>query len=201
MNDKQPVNGIPPHIKSATTWKMANTLAKALAKPYRWQFVDFLGPSGGESAGIVDILAIRKSGSAPGIEGLKKLDLFDILIMQVKGGGAPDPTPEDISRMRLVAQHYVAKKIVLFKWNKSKPKETGYFVLGENDEWIPVSAAHLFGKGSSVPHALTSVSKSAKTKSASPVSKIPSVDRSKAAKKAWATRNKNKAAKADTAKK
>ena len=53
--------------KSEATWKMANTLAKALAKrsSKRWQFVDFLGPKGRESAGVVDILAIRKNSAKP----------------------------------------------------------------------------------------------------------------------------------------
>lgn len=88
--------------RAQMTGKMANTLAKALAKryAYRWQFIDFLGPNKRESAGIVDILAIRKSSRTPLPEGLKKLDAFDLQIIQVKGGKALRPSPAEILRMR-----------------------------------------------------------------------------------------------------
>lgn len=147
MKEIQPVDWIAAAAKAAATGKMANTLAKALAKRYskRWQFVDFLGPAGRESAGIVDIIAIRKSGAQPDISGLKKLDLFDIWIMQVKGGSARDPNHDDILRMKLVQQHYAAKGVVLFRWNEAKPKETGFFLLAENDTWIKEHPSRLFG--------------------------------------------------------
>jgi hypothetical protein len=127
------------------TGKMANTLAKALAKRYsrRWQFVDFHGPKGHESAGIVDILAIRKCGKPPTISGLKKLDLFDIQLIQVKGGSAANPSAEDIDRMRLVAEHYHADRIVLFQWIKKK--QSTYSVLQVDGSWLQTSPAALFG--------------------------------------------------------
>lgn len=133
--------------KAIHTGKMANTLAKALASKYskRWQFTDFLGPEGRESAGIVDILAIRKSGKPPKIKGLKKLDLFEVIVMQVKGGSAPEPTASDISRLRLVAEHYHSETIVLYKWKKQEPDKSGYFVLSDGDVWIKKSAKELFG--------------------------------------------------------
>ena len=133
--------------KAIATWKMANTLAKALARRYskRWQFVDFLGPKGRESAGIVDILAIRKSGKKPVVEGLKKLDLFEIMVIQVKGGNAPDPTAGEIARMRGVANHYHASQIVLFQWKKGISVDTGYKVLNTQNEWEPISGNKLFG--------------------------------------------------------
>jgi hypothetical protein len=127
------------------TGKMANTLAKALAKRFskRWQFVDFLGPHGRESAGIVDIVAIRKSGEKPKAPGLKRLDLFDILLIQVKGGSAAKPNDKDIARLRGVSKYYHAKGVVLFQWKKKK--QTGFSVLNSRNEWEDKAAADLFG--------------------------------------------------------
>ena len=130
-----------------STWKMANTLAKALAKRYsdRWQFIDFLGPAGHESAGIVDIVAIRKSGKKPTIEGLKSLDLFDIVLIQVKGGSAGMPSNEDVERLKKVKSHYHAQEIVLFEWNKNKSL-TRFSVLADGDAWTEKTSAQIFGK-------------------------------------------------------
>ena len=128
------------------TGKMANTLAKALAKQYskRWQFVDFLGPKGRESAGVVDIVAIRKCGKLPTLQGLKRLDLFDIILLQVKGGSARRPTAEDIKRLKLVGEQYHAQNIVLFEWQDKK--KVGFLELDNNDKWKETSAAALFGQ-------------------------------------------------------
>ena len=130
-----------------STGKMANTFAKALAKryAYRWQFVDFRGPGGQESAGVVDIVAIRKSGTRPDIEGLSSLDLFDITLIQVKGGSAGMPTPNDLNRLKLVKDHYHAHAIVLFEWNKKK-RITRFSRLNDHDEWSETTAVKLFGK-------------------------------------------------------
>jgi hypothetical protein len=133
--------------KVRDTGKMANTLAKALAKrySYRWQFVDFLGPAGHESAGVVDIVAIRKSGKKPTIAGLKSLDLFDIILIQVKGGSAGLPKEKDISRLKIVRDRYHASEIVLFEWNKKKDL-TRFSALDKRDHWTKRSPAELFGK-------------------------------------------------------
>jgi hypothetical protein len=133
---------------------MANTLAKALASryAYRWQFVDFLGPDGNESAGVVDIVAIRKSSKKPLHSGLKSLDAFDIILMQVKGGDSRKPTPEDIERLRLVGERYHAEAIVLFEWNKKKRLTRFRLLLSDPpnpaDPWDDTTAAQLFGKRS-----------------------------------------------------
>ena len=125
---------------------MANILAKALAKRYerRWQFVDFLGPNGGESAGIVDLVAIRKDGRTPTISGLKRLDLFDLILIQVKGGSAKHPTSEDRERLQKVKSKYGASKIVLFEW--SKAKKVGWATLDDGNEWQVASIPEIFGK-------------------------------------------------------
>lgn len=143
-----PTKGQLAAAKAIQTWKMANTLAKALAKRYskRWQFIDFLGSKGREAAGIVDILAIRKSGKKPPIDGLKRLDLFEILVTQVKGGSAPLPNDDEIARLRIVADYYHAQNVILFQWKKGIGTETGYKILHTTrNEWKAVSSEKLFG--------------------------------------------------------
>ena len=138
--------------RALRTGKMANTLAKALATryAYRWRFVDFRGSKGEESAGVVDIVAIRKSSKKPNIEGLKELDLFDIILIQVKGGKAARPSSSDVERLKLVGREYKAKAIVLFEWNKEKGISR-FLKLDEsialpNDQWGQATAAKLFGR-------------------------------------------------------
>ncbi|MBL8513097.1 MAG: hypothetical protein JNJ55_03825, partial [Betaproteobacteria bacterium] len=137
--------------KAIETWKMANTLFKALTKRYsdRWKFVDFLGPNGRESAGIVDLLAIRKSSKQAFPKGLKKLDLFDIIVIQVKGGGARPPSEDDIRRLRTVAAHYQADKVVLFEWKKGFA--TNYYISDESSQWRKSSGDAIFGKPRAAP--------------------------------------------------
>ena len=52
----------------------------------KWNLVEFGGKTGSESRGIVDLVAIRKDYK-PHQRGLKQGDLFDIILIQVKGGG------------------------------------------------------------------------------------------------------------------
>jgi hypothetical protein len=143
--------------RARQTGKMANTLMKALAQryAYRWQFIDFRGPGGQESRGIVDILAIRKSSKKPFPEGLKSLDAFDIILIQVKGGSGKKldrPTQHDIERLKIVGERYHAQAIVLFEWNKTL-SVTRFLELDDqvslpNDPWQERSALNLFGKPS-----------------------------------------------------
>lgn len=132
--------------RAHATGKMANTLAKALASRFadRWRFIDFRGPKGRESAGIVDILAIRKCGKTPSVFGLKRLDTFDIQLIQVKGGTARLPSAEEISRLRLVQKHYNADRVVLFQWVKETTST--FFTLGSDGAWLPSSTSQLFGR-------------------------------------------------------
>lgn len=142
--------------KARQTGKMANTLAKALANryAYRWRFVDFRGPNGQESAGVVDIVAIRKSSKKPPIEGLKMLDMFDIILIQVKGGSAKEPNASDVKRLKLVRARYDAQTIVLFEWEKKTDKKKGvaqFSKLNDRDEWDKMTATKLFGKQAKSP--------------------------------------------------
>lgn len=143
--------------KAIKVAKMAMTLAKAhLARESkkhggRWQWVEFPGPKGRESAGIVDILAIRKrweKTGAPEDGVLKHLDVFDIMLIQVKGGGALMPNANDIARMERVADHYSIDKILLYGWNIKKKTETGFRVLDrETHQFGPVvqDSKEIFG--------------------------------------------------------
>ncbi len=67
----------------------------------KWQLVDFCGKHGQESAGIVDLMAIRKNHKKPD-EGGHRGDMFEIVLIQVKGGSAPRPKPKEIERMLAV---------------------------------------------------------------------------------------------------
>lgn len=151
-------NGQKAALKAIATGKNATALAKAhliresRKHDGRWQWVDFPGPHGRESAGIVDILAIRKRyelSEDPDDAVLKHLDAFDMMLIQVKGGRAKMPSPEDIARMERVADLYRMSKVLLYQWNDRKKTETGYRVLNrDTHEFGPVvrDSKELFAK-------------------------------------------------------
>ena len=110
-----------PTRKAAETAKWATTMTKWLVTWTKsrtaWQLVEFSGPGGRESRGIVDLLAIRKDHRTPGAD-LKRGDLFEIVLLQIKGGSAIWPSRDDILRLRQVARHHRAREIVLSDWQK-----------------------------------------------------------------------------------
>ena len=86
-----------PVEKAADTAKWAKVMTKWLVTysrktGSRWEFADLVGPKKGESRGVVDLVAIRKAHRDPPV-GLKRGDLFEIVLIQVKGGGAPRCRP------------------------------------------------------------------------------------------------------------
>src|SRR5438045_2588038 len=91
--------------KAVLTARWAVTMAKVrirrVASRTRWQLVTFYGKSGGESFGVVDMLAIRKDHSAP-LGVIRRGDAMQIILIQVKGGSAASPTLEDAARLRAV---------------------------------------------------------------------------------------------------
>jgi hypothetical protein len=101
-----------------TKWRIGfETGGRKLAKPgvkpsRRWQLVGFPGPAGRESAGIVDLIAIRKDHATTNGK-FKREDLFEIILIQIKGGGARWPNADDIRRLRAVAKRYNAKDVIL----------------------------------------------------------------------------------------
>jgi hypothetical protein len=85
----------------------------------RWHLLSFGGPTGSESRGVVDLIAIRKDHSQPP-DGMKRGDAFQIILIQVKGGYAAHPTAEDGKRLRAVARRHHAHKVLLASWKKGK---------------------------------------------------------------------------------
>src|SRR6185503_1158149 len=83
----------------------------------RWQLVTFCGKAGGESVGVVDLLAVRKDHGQP-IPGTKRGDALQLILIQVKGGSAAMPTSEDAKRLRAVARRHRAGQILLATWSK-----------------------------------------------------------------------------------
>ena len=141
--------------KAARTGRWATTMTKwhitKATVGTKWQLVEFVGPDGKESRGIVDVVAIRKDHSTPN-DGLKRGDLFEIILIQVKGGTAPWPTLDDIDRLRAVARHHRAKSVVLAEWRKGK--QPTFYTLkrsfdrdgGHRNAWTEVTNVdELFG--------------------------------------------------------
>lgn len=111
---------------AAHTEKWAVTMTKVrirqavTAAPFpRWHLLTFAGPDGGESRGVVDMVAIRKDHSKPPT-GAKRGDLFQVILIQVKGGFAAKPTAEDGTRLRIVAKKHGACAVLLATWKKGK---------------------------------------------------------------------------------
>lgn len=131
MKSPKPLTPIEQAIRTAkwattmTKWRIAfETNGKIIGKKQvkrarRWQLVAFPGPHGRESRGVVDLLAIRRNQKdLPGP--LNRGDLFEIVLIQVKGGSAPYPSYDDLVRLQAVSDSYNAKAILLAKWIKAK---------------------------------------------------------------------------------
>ena len=132
--------------RAARSGRWAEIMFKALSKrvAVRWQFVSFRGKGGGEWRGIVDVLAIRKNGEEPTDAELKRGDLFDVILVQLKGGDARRPDGSEIGRLRKVGQRYHARAIVLFEWKKGD--WCRFRKLGADCEWHPTNGEELFGR-------------------------------------------------------
>ena len=131
--------------KALLTDKWTEIIMRAVTKKVanRWRLVSFRSKQGREWRGIVDVIAIRKDTAKPNKKHLNHGDLFEIMIIQMKGGSAKLPTLDDKRRLREVAKYYHAKNVVLFEWIKSK--KTKFSVLGNNLEWEESTSADLFG--------------------------------------------------------
>jgi len=117
-----PVNWKTAQRKAAKTARWAVRMAKVrirrrVASRTRWQLVSFWGAGGGESRGIVDLLAVRKDHGTPR-RGTKRGDALQLILIQVKGGGAPMPTEDDVRRLRAVAKRHRASRVLLASWKK-----------------------------------------------------------------------------------
>jgi hypothetical protein len=107
--------------KAARTARWAVTMTKVrirrVASRTRWQLVTFYGKGGSESVGVVDLLAVRKDHGQP-IPGTKRGDASQIILIQVKGGSAANPTQQDAARLRRVAKRHCACDVLLATWKK-----------------------------------------------------------------------------------
>lgn len=138
-------NSVSPARKASKTDRWTEILFRALTARVakRWRLVSFRGIKGGEWCGVVDVLAIRKNTSHSDHHVLKSGDLFDIVLVQMKGGSAQSPSAADIDRLRAVKRHYRAEAIVLFAWKKGVSSQ--FLKLGRGVEWTRSSAKEIFG--------------------------------------------------------
>jgi hypothetical protein len=114
------VSVLSPGQKAQKTARWARTMTKWLithskSSGAKWRLIEFGGITGSESYGIVDILAIRKD-HRPKNKKVKRGDLFEIVLIQTKGGRSKFPSGSDIERMIAVAKHHNARDIVLAEW-------------------------------------------------------------------------------------
>ncbi len=130
--------------RAALTARWAVTMTKVRIRQVlartRWQLVTFCGLAGGESVGVVDLLAIRKNHGRP-LPRTKRGDSLQIILIQVKGGRSAMPTTEDGRRLRAVARHHNAQKVLLATWNKGKA--ASFFRLREQrrvgqKDWVEI---------------------------------------------------------------
>lgn len=139
-------NRLTPGKKAQHSAKWARTMAKWLITfrrrtGARWNLVDFGGRTKAESRGIVDLLAIRKDHLKAN-SGLKRGDLFEIVLIQTKGGTAPRPSAKDIARLLKVAKFYRAKAVVLVEWRRG---EKLHFSRLKGSGWKQVEPVEVFG--------------------------------------------------------
>lgn len=135
--------------KALHTAKWARTMTKWLITyshrtGARWNLVEFGGSTGVEARGIVDLMAVRKDHRRDR-PGLKRGDLLEIVLIQTKGGSARRPNPDDIARLRQVANYHKATAVILAEWKRGESFDL--FRL-HGSRWLTVSAEEVFGRSS-----------------------------------------------------
>lgn len=173
-------------LKTAT-W--ARTMTKVIIsrnnnKPPFWHVINFLGAGKQESGGIIDLLAIRKDHGKTST--LPKGDGFEIILVQVKGGSAKNPSDEDIRRMEAVKKRYGAKMVVLSSWRKGSAAKLR--VLSNGVWGDPVDPDSIFGGSVNKPKVVAKSQPKINVKAVKPLAVAN--NRSAAAKAAWKTRRK-----------
>jgi hypothetical protein len=86
------------------------------------------------------MIAIRKS-HRPSESSVRRGDLFEIILIQVKGGTAKFPSPEEIARLVYVKDHHRADKVVLAEWKRGE--RMCCYLLPDTTNAVP--AAEIFG--------------------------------------------------------
>jgi hypothetical protein len=131
--------------KAVRTDRWTEIMFRALSarSSTRWRFVSFRGAGRREWRGIVDMVAIRKDTRAPASDLLKRGDLFDLILIQLKGGSAKLPSQEELQRLSAVAESYRASDVVLFEWKKGVYSR--FSVLTKDQTWRESTARAIFG--------------------------------------------------------
>jgi len=80
------------------------------------------------------MLAIRKDHRKP-YPGTKRGDLFQIVLIHIKGGFAARPTVEDAKRLQIVARHHGAVAVLLATWRKGTAAK---FYALQQSKWSEV---------------------------------------------------------------
>ncbi len=134
-----------PAQKALRTAKWARIMTKWLISHsskggVKWQVVSFNGPAGQESKGIVDMIAIRKNhGRSENSQ--HRGDLFEIILIQVKGGTAEFPSSTEIDRLVSVKDYHRADKVVLTEWKQGET--LCCYLLPDTTKAVP--ASEIFG--------------------------------------------------------
>ncbi|HEX5243149.1 MAG TPA: hypothetical protein VFW23_07765 [Tepidisphaeraceae bacterium] len=138
---RKPVNWKLAQQKAARTARWAVTMTKVrirrVASRTHWQLVTFCGKAGGESIGVVDLLAVRKDHANPG-PSMRRGDALQMLLIQVKGGSAAMPTADDARRLRAVAKRHRARRVLLASWKKGSAVRF-YRLKGGSSHWVEVT--------------------------------------------------------------
>ena len=106
-----------------------------------WQIVAFPGGKGSESRGVVDFLAIRRDHKTDHGK-IRSGDLLEIILVQVKGGTARDPTSADVARLKEVQRHHGARAVVLADWKKGQGVT---FRILKRNSWVKTTESQVFG--------------------------------------------------------
>ena len=142
----QHTDELSPARKALRTAKWARIMTKWMISHsskdgVKWQVVSFNGKAGQESKGIVDMIAIRKNHGVPDA-GAHRGDLFEIILIQVKGGSAKFPSPVEIDRLLNVKNHHGADRVVLTEWKQGE--KLCCYLLPDITKAVP--ASEVFGK-------------------------------------------------------
>ena len=116
---------------------MTKVRIRRVASRTHWQLVTFCGKAGGESVGVVDLLAIRKDHGKP-VAGTKRGDAMQLMLIQVKGGGAAMPTADDARRLRAVAKLHRERRVLLASWKKGSTARFFRLKRGSS-QWTEIS--------------------------------------------------------------
>ena len=120
-----------------TKWNIRRVLARS-----KWELIAFRGPAGGESRGVVDLLAVRKDHGTPP-RGMNRGDRLQIVLIQVKGGRSAWPTLNDKHRLLAAKRWHRAGEVLLARWIRRRPPVRFFHLRanpsGSRGDWVEVA--------------------------------------------------------------